>query len=180
MEVSVAGAIFGLRGALAGPMRWGMGRDYDEIRSQDPEHTRAAGARLAAGLGPGAVVALYGDLGSGKTVFVQGMARSLGVMTLPRSPTFSLVNEYSGRLPLYHVDLYRVRDAREALASGLGEYLEQDDGITVVEWAERIEDLLPGDVVRVRFSAGAGENERIMTIETGPRNGGSRAENSGD
>lgn len=109
----------------------------------------------------GDVIALQGDLGAGKTNFVQGLARGLGIAEDVNSPTFILANEYySGRLPLYHVDAYRVADAAEAEGFGLDDYLN-GDGVTVVEWAERVRGALPRDVLWIEF-AYVSENERQL------------------
>lgn len=108
-------------------------------------------------------MALHGDLGSGKTCFVQGLAESLGVTTPVTSPTFTIACEYPGAVPLYHVDLYRLDGADEALRAGLDEYL-QGDGITVIEWAERAAALLPADTIHVRFTAGEAPDERLIEI----------------
>ena len=97
-----------------------------------PEETAAAGERLAAVLGPGDVVALTGELGAGKTCFVQGLVRGLGATTAATSPTFVLVNEYRGRLPVHHVDVYRTQSLSELLDFGLEELLDSD-GVTLIE-----------------------------------------------
>jgi len=127
-----------------------------------PEDTEAAGERLGATLGPGDVVALTGELGAGKTVFVRGLVRALGVTTGATSPTFVLVNEYRGRLPIHHVDAYRTTSLAELLDLGLEEMMD-GDGVTLVEWAERLEPLLPPRAVRVSIS-GVGDEPRQITI----------------
>lgn len=111
-------------------------------RSRSPEQTEALGRRLGERLQAGDVVALSGELGSGKTTFVRGVARGLGIAEEPRSPTFVLMQEYEGRLPLYHFDAWM--SGREALflQGGGAEYLG-GDGVALVEWAERVEAFLP-------------------------------------
>ncbi len=105
--------------------------------SHNPEETEALGRKLAERLASGAVVGLTGDLGAGKTRLVQGLARGLGVHGRVQSPTFALVNAHQdGRLPLYHLDLYRLDTLAQILGAGLEEYLAPD-GVTVIEWAER-------------------------------------------
>jgi len=126
-----------------------------ELTTISPEETEAAGARLGATLKSGDVVALTGELGAGKTVFVQGLARALGVGTAATSPTFVLVNEYRGRVPVHHVDAYRTTSLAELMDLGIEEMMD-GDGITVIEWAERVEPLLPARAVRVRI-AGVGD-----------------------
>ena len=108
------------------------------------EVAQAFGERWAADLKGGEVFALTGVLGAGKTQLVKGIARGLGYRGQVTSPTFTLVNEYiGGRLTLYHIDLYRMKSQEEALAFGIEEYLPPASGVTVIEWPERIEGLLP-------------------------------------
>jgi tRNA threonylcarbamoyladenosine biosynthesis protein TsaE len=134
-----------------------------ELTTTSPEATEAAGARLGVTLKAGDVVALTGELGAGKTVFVQGLARALGVGTGATSPTFVLVNEYRGRLPVHHVDAYRTTTLAELMDLGIEEMMD-GDGVTVIEWAERLEPLLPARAVRVRI-AGVGDEPRTIVIE---------------
>ena len=96
------------------------------------------------------VLALHGDLGSGKTCFVQGLAAALGIDRPVTSPTFTLVHEYKGLRPLVHVDLYRLRDSLDALMLGMEDYFDST-GVTAVEWAERAEDIFPPDAVFLYF-----------------------------
>lgn len=128
-----------------------------------PEETTAAGAALGATLGPGDVVALYGGLGAGKTCFTQGLVAGLGVTTRATSPTFVLVNEYRGRLPVHHVDAYRTNSLNELIDLGLLDLLG-GDGVTIVEWADRAEPLLPARAIRVRID-GVGDEARRIAIE---------------
>jgi tRNA threonylcarbamoyladenosine biosynthesis protein TsaE len=132
------------------------------VTAATPEETAAAGERLGARLGPGDVVALTGELGAGKTCFVQGIVRGLGVTTGATSPTFVLVNEYRGRLPVHHVDVYRTQGLAEVLDLGLEELLG-GSGVTLIEWADRCEPLLPPHAVRVHIE-GVGEEPRRITI----------------
>lgn len=119
--------------------------------SRSPAETAAIGSQLAANAQAGAVWALAGDLGAGKTHFVQGVAAGLGSVASVTSPTFGLVHEYSdGRLPLFHFDFYRLKTAAEALALGLDEYLD-GDGLTVIEWADRFPELMPPGTVWFHF-----------------------------
>jgi tRNA threonylcarbamoyladenosine biosynthesis protein TsaE len=112
--------------------------------SHSEAQTRRLGARLAALLQPGDVLALVGDLGSGKTRWVQGICQGLGVTDPVISPTFTLVNEYHGPWAIYHIDLYRLVDAAETLTFGLEDYL-YGEGISLIEWADRATDYLPVD-----------------------------------
>lgn len=138
------------------------------LRSRSAQATRLAGEKLGRVCQPGDVILLEGNLGAGKTALTQGIARGLGVPGVVNSPTFTLVKEYAGRLPLYHFDLYRLDDPAEALDLGIEEYLE-GQGVCVVEWAERAEGIWPPDHLRVRLSI-AGPEERLLEVEgTGPR-----------
>ena len=131
---------------------------------RSPDETRAVAARLADECPDGTVLCLHGDLGAGKTCFVQGLARAIGVRRPVGSPTFTLVNEYRGRRGLAHIDLYRVRGAVDAFSLGLEDYLEHYPGIVAIEWAERASDFMPEDAWHVRLSPGDGENARIVEI----------------
>jgi tRNA threonylcarbamoyladenosine biosynthesis protein TsaE len=133
-----------------------------ELVSASPEETEATGERLAATLGPGDVVALVGELGAGKTCFIQGLVRGLGVTTRATSPTFVLINEYRGRLPVRHVDAYRTGSLAELQDLGLPE-LFAGDGVTVVEWADKLRPLLPPGTIEVRIE-GVGDEPRRIAI----------------
>ena len=133
-----------------------------ELHTASAEETEAAGERLAAGLGPGDVVALVGELGAGKTCFIRGLVRGLGATTRATSPTFVLINQYRGRVPIYHVDAYRTQSLRELLEIGVDE-LMGGDGVTVVEWADKLLPLLPPGTIEVRI-AGVGDEPRAITI----------------
>jgi tRNA threonylcarbamoyladenosine biosynthesis protein TsaE len=135
------------------------------------EATRRLGQALAAGLRPGVVLALSGDLGTGKTVLSRGIARGLGVREAVTSPTFTVVQEYlrPDATYLFHLDLYRIPDETAALAFGVDEYLFAADGIALVEWAERIEGLLvsPGaarPVFRIRLTQPGAEDTRRLAV----------------
>lgn len=137
-----------------------------QVETRSAEETQALAATLAAELPPGTVLCLHGDLGAGKTCFVQGLARALGVRRPVGSPTFTLINEYPGKKPLAHIDLYRIRGAGDAFGLGLEDYLCHYGGIVAIEWAERAEDLLPEDCWHVRLEPGtAGEESRVVTVE---------------
>ena len=127
------------------------------------------GETLAKTLSPSAVVALFGELGAGKTAFVRGLARGLGVAERVTSPTFTIVNEYtSGRLPLFHFDMYRLKSADELFDIGWEDYLARG-AVCAVEWSENVEDAFFGDEITVRIEK-LSENERKITIsEAGER-----------
>ncbi|MEI8063965.1 MAG: tRNA (adenosine(37)-N6)-threonylcarbamoyltransferase complex ATPase subunit type 1 TsaE [Verrucomicrobiota bacterium] len=122
------------------------------IISHSADETIAFGRQLAGSLRTGDVLALTGDLGAGKTCLVKGLATGLGITHAVTSPTFTLIHEYrGGRLPLAHIDLYRLATASEAINIGIEEYLG-GAGVTVVEWAERIESLLPAQTRRIHLT----------------------------
>jgi tRNA threonylcarbamoyladenosine biosynthesis protein TsaE len=132
------------------------------IVSRSPDATRRAGDALASTLGPGDVVALTGELGAGKTCFVQGVVQGLGATTEATSPTFVLVNEYRGRLAIHHVDAYRTESLTELIDLGLLELFD-GDGVTLVEWADKLRPLLPARTIDVGIE-GVGDEPRTITI----------------
>jgi tRNA threonylcarbamoyladenosine biosynthesis protein TsaE len=131
--------------------------------SRSPEQTQAIGERLGARLTAGAVVACTGELGAGKTCFLQGLARGLGVTSDVTSPTVVLVNQYRGRLPVYHLDAYRTGSLTELVELGLEEMLD-GDGVTVIEWADKLLPLLPARTIHVRIE-GLGDEPRRIAID---------------
>jgi tRNA threonylcarbamoyladenosine biosynthesis protein TsaE len=139
----------------------------ETITTHSPEETQAVGARLAERLRPGDVVALTGELGAGKTCFTQGLARGLGVTGRAASPTFVLVNEYRGRVPVHHVDAYRTESLTELLDLGLDE-LFSGDGVTIVEWADKLLPLLPPHTIHVHIE-GVGDEPRVVTVSEAGR-----------
>ena len=129
------------------------------------EETEALGARLAAVLTPGTVVAFTGDLGAGKTAFTRGLARGLGVTDRVTSPTFTIVNEYEGgRLPLFHFDMYRLASSEELFDIGWEDYLQRG-GVCAVEWSEHVSDALEEDALSVEISRGEQDGQRVIVIE---------------
>ena len=135
------------------------------IISKSEAETESAGERFARTLPDGAVVALYGGLGAGKTAFVRGMARGLGIDARVSSPTFTIVNEYLGARELYHFDMYRLGSAEELFDIGWEDYLARG-GICAVEWSENVEDAFDGDEIVVSIEK-SGEDERIIMIGEG-------------
>lgn len=127
--------------------------------------TIGVGEGLAKGLSKGDVVALYGDLGSGKTTFVKGIGKGLGVKDAYRinSPTFVLIKEYGASIPFYHMDLYRLDDIRQIEDIAVEEYI-YGDGVVVIEWAEKLQAILPKKRIDVRFRI-KGEDKREIKIE---------------
>lgn len=131
--------------------------------SHSPKETRAFAASLLPTLGKSALLCLHGDLGAGKTCFVQGLAAALDVDRPVNSPTYTLVHEYPGKIKLVHIDLYRISGDAEAFGLGLEDYL-QGEGIVAVEWPERAWNILK-DGVQVRLEQGATDEERRITVE---------------
>ncbi|MCA1587750.1 MAG: tRNA (adenosine(37)-N6)-threonylcarbamoyltransferase complex ATPase subunit type 1 TsaE [Chloroflexi bacterium] len=123
-----------------------------ELRSSSPDHTRELGRRLGTAAAPGIVLALFGPLGAGKTQLAKGVAEGLAVSGVVNSPTFVLMNEHHGRMPLYHIDAYRLDDPEEAIAAGLLDE-RQSDGVTVVEWADRLAGWLPAERLEIKLEA---------------------------
>jgi tRNA threonylcarbamoyladenosine biosynthesis protein TsaE len=132
------------------------------IASTSAEATRALAARLADAARPGDLIALTGDLGAGKTQFAKGFAAGLGVEATVNSPSFVLMTEYLGRLPLFHLDLYRLADGADAWSGGLIDE-RQVDGVTLVEWAERLGAALPTTRLDVHID-GTGDDPRAITL----------------
>ena len=134
-----------------------------ELRVRGEEGVRSLGHQLACFLCPGDVIAMSGDLGTGKTTLTKAIAEGLGVTELVTSPTFTIVHEYQGRLPLYHFDVYRVYDPDELYELGYEEYF-YGQGVSVVEWADLIPDLIPDHALRVAIKYSEDPEERIYQI----------------
>jgi len=135
-----------------------------QILTHSPVETEAWAAQLAATLSGGAVIALTGELGAGKTVIAKGIGQGLGVRESVISPSFNYVLEYRGRLPLFHADLYRLDGAADFRTLGLDEYFDRG-GVFVIEWAERVRDLLPAGTLLIEIAPGASESERRITVQ---------------
>jgi tRNA threonylcarbamoyladenosine biosynthesis protein TsaE len=134
---------------------------HAETRSA--EDTRELAAGLSEVVRPCDLLLLVGDLGAGKTAFTQGLGRGLGVAGPITSPTFALVQGYSGRLPLNHLDVYRLEQTEEALDLGLSELLDEG-AVTVIEWGDTIEGALPRDYLEVRITFGEGPDDRHLDL----------------
>lgn len=133
--------------------------------TNSPEQTISLAKKIAKGLSKGDIVALSGELGSGKTTFAKGIGMGLGVKDSRRinSPTFVLIKEYLGRVPMYHIDLYRLDNPIEVEELGIGEYL-CGYGVTVIEWPEKIKSILPKKHIYVKLKV-RGKNKREVVIE---------------
>jgi tRNA threonylcarbamoyladenosine biosynthesis protein TsaE len=138
--------------------------DELDLRALDAAATQAIAVRLAAVALPGDVLCLWGELGAGKTQFAKGFGAGLGITDTINSPTFVLMAEYRGRLPLFHLDLYRLDDARDALAGGLLDERE-GTGVTLIEWPDRMRDLLPNARLDISIE-GVGDEPRTIRLAT--------------
>lgn len=134
-----------------------------ERTTHSPQETRRLGRWLGERLQSGDFVALIGDLGAGKTHLSGGMLEGLGVERTGGSPTFTLLWEYQGRLPVYHWDVYRLTSPEQLEDLGYEEYF-YGDGVNLVEWADRVQELWPAEHLQVNLSYGAGENDRVLRI----------------
>lgn len=132
-------------------------------KSFSVEQTEKIGSELSKSLSGGAVVALFGDLGMGKTTFVRGIVKGLGIEAPVSSPTFALVHEYGGNPAFYHFDMYRINSWDELYSTGFFDYLNENS-ILAIEWSENIENALPKNHIKVEFEYGHKLNERIITI----------------
>jgi tRNA threonylcarbamoyladenosine biosynthesis protein TsaE len=144
-----------------------------DAQTKSGEDTRELGTALAAVVTPGDVVLLAGDLGAGKTTLTQGFARGLGVSDHVTSPTFVLMHPYEGRLPLVHVDAYRLDHLQEVIDLGLGEMLD-DGAVAVIEWGDMVAPVLPPDFLEVRLEYGEGEDDRSVHLRTAGARWGAR------
>jgi len=134
--------------------------------SKSEKDTEDFAISLAKKLPKGSIIALHGNLGAGKTVFTRGFARGLGITEPVSSPTFTIVQEYllENSNYLFHLDLYRIDDYRAALAFGIEEFIEDPDAYTLIEWPERINEIMPENVLKITISH-INENERKIIVE---------------
>ncbi|MCX7785187.1 MAG: tRNA (adenosine(37)-N6)-threonylcarbamoyltransferase complex ATPase subunit type 1 TsaE [candidate division WOR-3 bacterium] len=135
-----------------------------EYITESSEETIELGKNIGTLLKPGDIIAFYGELGSGKTTMIKGICLGLGVkeQDIVKSPSFIMINEYQGRLPIYHIDLYRTKNLEEILSIGLDDYL-YGNGICLIEWAEKAESELPQNITKVTLEV-LGENKRKIRI----------------
>lgn len=134
-----------------------------ELISTSCEQTEQLGEKLAKTLSGTEIIAMFGNLGAGKTAFTRGLCRGLGVTNNVCSPTFAIVNEYAGKFRVFHFDMYRVSTLDDLHSTGYFDYL--DTGVLIIEWSENIETILPEDTIRVTITYGTAENERIICVE---------------
>lgn len=134
------------------------------VITRSPEETMSLAERLGMAAEAGTVLCLVGDLGAGKTLFTQGFAKGLGVTGEVTSPTFALMNQYRGRLPVTHFDLYRLEREDELDEIGFYEYAEDGRGVVLIEWADKFPDAMPEDCICLRIERGAAEDERRLVF----------------
>lgn len=133
-----------------------------KIRTLSTEETEKIGEKLAKKLKGTEVIALYGGMGAGKTAFVRGLSRKLGVINEVSSPTFAIVHEYSGKYKIYHFDMFRVESWEDLYSTGFFDYI--DNGILIIEWSENIESAIPESALKVTIKI-ENESERTIIIE---------------
>lgn len=133
------------------------------FNSNSVKDTETIAQRIAQNLTGVEVIALYGGLGMGKTAFTRGLCLSLGCDDNISSPTFALVNEYSGKFPVYHFDMYRVNSWDDLYSTGFFDYI--GNGVLVIEWSENIDGALPEDAIKIEIQKGENDNERIFNID---------------
>lgn len=134
-----------------------------KIMTASPRETEELGAKIAAVLRGNEMIALFGDLGAGKTAFTRGLCKGLDISDGVSSPTFAIVNVYNGRFPVYHFDMYRIADADDLFATGYYDYI--GNGVIVIEWSENIESELETDAIRIRIGKTEHEDHRVFEIE---------------
>jgi tRNA threonylcarbamoyladenosine biosynthesis protein TsaE len=135
-----------------------------KLTSESPEETLIIGERLGRLLEKGNIICLTGDLGAGKTAFTKGIAKGLEVLDYVTSPTYTIINEYEGRLPLYHFDVYRLNDVEEMYELGYEEYFF-GDGVVVLEWADIVTDIIPRERLWITILNTKGDNSREIIME---------------
>lgn len=135
-----------------------------EFISNSPEETFIIARNFSNELQEGDIVALIGNLGSGKTIFVKGICEGLNATQNPLSPTFSIINEYTGKFKIYHFDFYRIKDIEELYDIGYEDYFN-DQSICLIEWADLFESVLPAEHIKILFEFGETENQRKIIID---------------
>lgn len=135
----------------------------DDYFSKSVEDTEKFAEEFSKKLTGNEIIAMYGDLGAGKTSFTRGLARGLEVEETVSSPTFAIVNEYSGIYPLYHFDMYRIDNWDDLESVGFFDYI--NTGVIIIEWSENIEGALPSEVIKIYIDKTDNENERIIKVE---------------
>ena len=140
-----------------------------ERKTKSPEETAKLAAAVARRIQAGTVLCLEGDRGAGKTLFVQSLARALGVTDEVTSPTFNLMNIYEGRMPVYHFDLYRLETEEELDEIGFYEYADEPEGWVVIEWPDKFPDSLPEDYIQIKIERMGDQARKLVFSLTGER-----------
>lgn len=135
-----------------------------KVKTRSAKETEILGEKLAKILKGNEIIALYGDLGAGKTHFTKGLCKGLDIYDGVSSPTFSMVNEYNGKYKIYHFDMYRIKSFDDLYSIGFFDYI--DNGILVIEWSENIDSILPENTIKIRFEYSKNTNERVITFES--------------
>ena len=135
-----------------------------QITTKNSEETIRLGEKIGEKASSGMIIALYGDLGAGKTTLVQGIAKGLGINDYVTSPSFIIISEYKGRIDLTHIDLYRLDDKLQIEDIGIDDQFMKDNNVCVIEWAEKLGDLLPKGAVKINID-NLSENERKISVE---------------
>lgn len=138
-----------------------------EFRTRSAEETVDLGRKIGKMLSGGEIIAMQGTLAAGKTTITKGIAQSLGIRETITSPTFCLISEYAGRLPLYHMDVYRLSGGEDFINLGVEDFM-YGDGVSIIEWSEKVMDELPESAITLRIEAAEGPDERRITIENWP------------
>lgn len=136
-----------------------------ECKSASPEQTAQLAKKIADIIQPGTAICLNGDLGAGKTLFVQSLARALGVEGEVTSPTFNLMNIYEGKMRIFHFDLYRLEQEYELEEIGFYDYVEEPEGLVLIEWAEKFMDCLPENYISLEIQRTEQEQQRVLRFE---------------
>jgi tRNA threonylcarbamoyladenosine biosynthesis protein TsaE len=134
------------------------------IETNSPVETYNLGLKIGLKLKPGDIIGISGELGAGKTVLIQGIARSLGIFDYVTSPTFTIINEYRGLFPFYHIDLYRLDDLSQSGDLGIEEYFHKE-GIVLIEWADKLGNILPVRAMTIKIEY-LGENKRKICLSS--------------
>lgn len=134
-----------------------------QIISKSEQETEKLGENFAQYLQGNEIIALFGDIGMGKTAFTRGLSKYFGIKNEVSSPTFSIINEYKGKNKIYHFDMYRVNSWDDLYSTGFFEYIGK--GIIIIEWSENIENALPENIIKIEIKRGSSENERLFTIK---------------
>lgn len=135
----------------------------NEFISLSPKDTENIAIKIAEKLKGNEIIAFYGDLGAGKTCFTKGLCKALDVKDDVLSPTFALMNEYTGKYKIYHFDMYRIKNFEDLYLTGFFDYI--NNGIVIIEWTENIENFLSKDVIKISISKEENDNERIINIK---------------